>query len=78
MPGDYVCKQNGMVWINHKIALKVYNYYAPNKLLPSMSFCSTLAPHQYFLASTHIARSFDGRYFGPINRAHIVGKAKLL
>jgi len=73
--GDYVCKHNATIFINHKKVAHITHYYAPGKPLPSKPFCTTLKKNQYLALSTKIKRSFDGRYFGPIDKKTIVGKA---
>lgn len=84
IPGDFVCNYHnknigaGEVWVNtHKIG-PIYNFYAPGKLLPQNNFCEKLQAEQYFLLSTKIERSFDSRYFGPVDRNNILGRAVLL
>jgi conjugative transfer signal peptidase TraF len=78
IPGDEVCIRKQAIWINKVKIAPIYAYYAPGKLLPHSNFCGILAANQYLLMSTYIARSFDGRYFGPVQRAQIIGKAKRL
>ncbi|MEK6731151.1 MAG: signal peptidase I [Pseudomonadota bacterium] len=78
VPGDMVCKSKGAIWINEKRFAQVYRFYKLGKRLPSLSFCEKLGADEYLLMSTDIARSFDGRYFGPVKKGDIKGKAKLL
>jgi conjugative transfer signal peptidase TraF len=73
VPGDYVCQKENAIWINHKKIAPVYRYYAAKKSLPNNHFCGKLKANQYLLMSTKAKRSFDGRYFGPINRNRIIG-----
>jgi conjugative transfer signal peptidase TraF len=75
MPGDYVCQKEGSIWLNQRIVGPVYKFYAPGKILPNAKFCGRLLENEYLLVSTKISRSFDGRYFGPINYAQIKGRA---
>jgi len=75
VPGDRVCKKNQAIFINDKRIASVYRFYAPNKLLPNLKFCATLKNRQYLLMSTRSARSFDGRYFGPIEKKNIKSRA---
>jgi len=73
IPGDYVCKKNGWLWTSTQKIAPIYREYAPGKLLPNQPFCGRLRANQYLLMSTHIKRSFDGRYFGPVNKKNIIG-----
>lgn len=75
VPGDMVCNRNNGILINQKLIANIYHYYAPGKKLPRTDFCAQLGQDQYFLLSTKIEHSFDSRYYGPIFRAAIVGKA---
>lgn len=74
--GDMVCIRHGQVYINHKMEAPVLKEYAVGHLLPTLSFCRVLAQNEYWLMSTHITRSFDSRYFGPVSFALITAKAK--
>jgi len=42
--------------------------------LPAWQGCRPLAPGEVFLLMANIPASFDGRYFGPIPRAAIIGR----
>ena len=75
MPGDLVCNRNHYLWINQQKIAPLLVFYAPHKKLPQNDFCRKLANDEYLLLSTKITRSFDGRYFGPIKRENIMGKA---
>jgi conjugative transfer signal peptidase TraF len=75
LPGDEVCNQNGELLINHVAVAPIYQFYAPEKELPQTPFCGKLLNQQYLLVSTKIARSFDGRYFGPVSERNILHKA---
>jgi len=75
IPGDYVCKKNHEIWINHRYIAPVYTHGLHHQFLPSNPFCQTLAANQYLLMSTHITHSFDGRYFGSISKTQIIGQA---
>ena len=78
VPGDRFCVRDHAVYINqHRIA-PVLDNYAPGKPLPHLHYCQTLPKDQYVLMSTHIERSFDARYFGPVARQNIVDQAQPL
>ena len=75
LPGDKVCIKNDELWINNEKICKIHKYYDENKLLPQTKFCGKLKDDQYLLLSTKNERSFDGRYFGPIEKQKITGRA---
>jgi type IV secretory pathway protease TraF len=75
VPGEFVCKRAGYLWIEHKKIAKVFRDYAPGKTLPSTPFCGVLKANEYLLMSTRVPNSFDGRYFGPIKKSAIFGQA---
>lgn len=75
MPGDLVCNRNHYLWINQRKIAPILAFYAKHKRLPQNNFCGKLVNDEYLLLSTKITRSFDGRYFGPVKRTSISGKA---
>ena len=74
-PGDYVCKKFSFVWINNEKYAPVLTHSSKNELLPDTPFCSVLTKDKYLSISTIAQHSFDGRYFGPIDKKDIIGKA---
>lgn len=73
IPGDKVCVYDHQVWINGQPDVLIVSDYAPGKPLPILNFCRELKPGEYFMMSHHIPRSFDSRYFGPIDQSQMVG-----
>lgn len=69
VPGDKICKHNYAIWINSHYIAPVYQL----KNLPNKQFCRVLKNNEYLLMSTNVNRSFDGRYFGPVNKKDIIG-----
>jgi len=43
--------------------------------LPRWSGCRAIGPGEVFLLNAAASASFDGRYFGPVSTASIIGKA---
>lgn len=78
MPGDFVCYHHARLITNHQTVLPIMQFYAPSKRLPHYHFCGRLGANQYLLISRRVARSFDGRYFGPTYRDQILSTATLL
>ena len=85
LPGDWVCikniknKNNNFnspeLFINAEPIAPILNKDKKNLPLPRLSFCRKLAHNEYFLISTYITRSFDSRYFGPVDASLIKGRA---
>jgi conjugative transfer signal peptidase TraF len=73
--GDVVCRHGPTVTINGQAAAHARTADERGHPLPHWSGCITLAAGQVFLLST-APDSFDSRYFGPIDRSHVVGAAR--
>jgi conjugative transfer signal peptidase TraF len=71
-----VCVRDGLVHIDGALVAATRTVDSNGQLLPVLSFCSRLEPQQVFVLSTDSADSFDGRYFGPIDRRHVIGVAR--
>jgi conjugative transfer signal peptidase TraF len=76
LPGDRFTISNHCLMINNKYIGPVFKQDSKSKPMPRLRGCYQV-PKGYFLPiSTHIKKSFDGRYFGAISTKLIVGKAK--
>lgn len=75
VPGDWVCKYDDYVWLNGKAIAPVFSHAPKGEALPSLAFCGTLLHNRYLLMSLRVPNSFDGRYFGPVSRQRIIGRA---
>lgn len=75
VPGDYVCVRDHTVYINNKSIAKQALTYKPGKPLPQWHYCAFVSAHHYLLLSTYNAHSFDGRYFGLVDRGAITARA---
>jgi len=72
--GDRVCAKRGWVTVNGRRVARRQRADALGRRLPWWEGCRRLGAGDYLLLGDH-ARSFDGRYFGPVARPSIVGKA---
>ena len=72
--GDTVCRHGPLVTINGRVVARAKTADQAGRLLPSWSGCFRLAPTDVFVLSEE-PDSFDSRYFGPVERRHIVGTA---
>ena len=75
LPGDRVCVVDHQIWVNHHFVAKQERVYAPHHALPQWQFCGTIPSGHYLLLSTYAARSFDGCYFGLIDKAALIARA---
>ena len=72
--GDTVCRHGSLVTINGRIVARASAVDAGGRPLPAWAGCFRLAADQIFVLSAD-PDSFDSRYIGPIDRAHVVGFA---
>lgn len=73
--GDHVCGTTTRVTINGKALARRLFTDSRGRLLPAWLGCMTLRPDQFLLLNPAVPDSFDGRYFGPIERHDILGRA---
>jgi type IV secretory pathway protease TraF len=73
--GDYVCADGITVRINRRIVGYALREDIHHRPLVAWRGCQLLTARQYFLMSKSNGASFDSRYFGPLDRALIKGRA---
>lgn len=78
VPSDQVCALERDIVINGLWVTERRVTDAAGRRMPWLSGCITLRHGAYFLLLADEPASFDGRYFGPIERDLIIGKAYLL
>jgi conjugative transfer signal peptidase TraF len=71
--GDTVCALDGEVMINGELVAHRLVLDRSGRLMPHWTGCETLGPGAYFLLMPDVPDSFDGRYFGIIQRQDILG-----
>ena len=74
LPGDTICREGTAVSINGQQAAQALLVDRMHRELPVWEGCITLAAGEVFLLSPHPS-SLDGRYFGPVHEADILGVA---
>jgi len=74
LSGDDVCRFGRTIFINGAAVSVAQLHDIHGLKLPEWSGCRTLKPDEVFLLTDH-PKSFDGRYFGPIDRSAITGIA---
>lgn len=75
LPGETVCVQDDGVFIQGVFVAPVSPVDHLGRPLPRWRGCVTLGAGEVFLLSTWHPRSFDGRYFGPVAVASLLGRA---
>jgi len=78
VPGDIVCARGDRVTIGGKEIARRLAHDSLGRTMPWWEGCEGLRPGRYFLLMSHVPSSFDGRYFGPVGEAEIIGKATSL
>ena len=72
--GDAVCRMGSRVWIAGYAAVWTRRTDGAGQPLPAWQGCRVLKAHETFVLGAH-ANSFDSRYFGPIDRRFVIGRA---
>jgi conjugative transfer signal peptidase TraF len=72
--GDIVCAAGDVISINGRAVAQRLARDRLGRPLPGWTGCQTLDPDDVFLLMENVAGSFDGRYFGPVRRAAIIGR----
>ncbi|OPX94261.1 MAG: Peptidase S26 [Syntrophorhabdus sp. PtaB.Bin006] len=75
LPGEAYSVEKGSIYINQRYIGPVYDRDDQGNRLPQITGTHTVKAGMFLPLSTHIARSFDGRYFGTVEMASIKGKA---
>lgn len=75
--GDRICRNGEKILVNNVTVVVAVIEDDQRRKLPVWSGCTTLGPDGFFLLQNH-PKSFDGRYFGPIDRSLIIGRARKL
>lgn len=74
LSGDEICREKGLILINGSVEAAALDRDGEGRKLPIWSGCRTLGRNDMFLLQSH-PRSLDGRYFGPVDRKLVIGRA---
>jgi Type IV secretory pathway, protease TraF len=74
LTGDTVCAAGNTVSINGTMVAIRLEHDTRGRPLPRWQGCRTLAEDELFLLMAGVPDSFDGRYFGPVPAASIIGR----
>ena len=72
--GDHICIRNDRVFINGRALAMLFKKDSRGRKLLPWKGCRKLSD-EFFLISTYTNRSYDSRYFGPVTREKVIGKA---
>lgn len=75
--GDDICRHGTEILVNGTTMAAAQEADSSGRRLPDWQGCSVLTERTVFLLQDH-PQSFDGRYFGPVETATIIGRATLL
>lgn len=74
--GQHVCRRGAVISIDGVIVGEALSHDRRGRPLPVWQGCTVLAADQVFLFNADRPDSLDGRYFGPLSRTTIVGRAQ--
>lgn len=75
LPGQSICRIGNTITVDMRVVGQARKLDSKDRPLPYWQGCLTLASQQIFLMNTAVPDSLDGRYFGPFERANIIGRA---
>lgn len=73
--GDTVCRHDLTITINGGEAGEARALDSRARPLPDWQGCHTIGADEIFVMNLRAPDSFDGRYFGPIGRDQLIGRA---
>ncbi|MEL7277818.1 MAG: S26 family signal peptidase [Pseudomonadota bacterium] len=75
LPGQHVCRIGVTITVDGSPVANAKLRDRFDRRLPSWQGCQTLTDDQFFFLNPDTEASLDGRYFGPLPRDTIVGRA---
>lgn len=75
LPGDKVCRTGARITINGAPVGMARVRDSRGRALPGWSGCRVIAADELLVMNRRANDSFDGRYFGPVKRAQLIGRA---
>lgn len=75
LPGQIVCRQDGAITVDAVPLGGALEMDRSGRKLPVWHGCRRVAPGHLFLMNPDVRDSLDGRYFGPISAANVIGQA---
>jgi conjugative transfer signal peptidase TraF len=78
LPGERVCRHGMVVTVGVVVRAVARDRDSSGRPLPRWDGCRVVGERELFLLNPDRADSLDGRYFGPLPRAAVVGRASPL
>lgn len=75
--GDRICRRDEGIFVNDKPVAVAQTVDSLGRPMPDWHGCHILTERSVFLLQDH-PQSFDGRYFGPVDRRLTIGRATRL
>ena len=75
LPGAEVCREGSTIQIDGEAVAEARERDRLGRPLPVWTGCRVLADDEVFFLNADEPASLDGRYFGPLNDAVIIGRA---
>ncbi len=75
--GDRICRRGDDIFVNDESVAVAQTVDALGRPMPDWHGCHIVTERSVFLLQDH-PQSFDGRYFGPVDRRLIIGRATRL
>ncbi len=74
-PGQQVCRANRAISIDGRVVALALKQDSVGRALPVWTGCFHVNGNHLFVLNPVVPTSFDGRYFGPVDRSRVVGRA---
>jgi len=74
LDGDIICAAGDAISVNGRVVAERLARDRLGRPMPRWSGCRLLDGGEVFLLMEGVSDSFDGRYFGPVRRAAIIGR----
>lgn len=75
LPGQQVCRKGGAITVDDVPLGEALERDSSGRRLPAWQGCRRIAAGHLFLMNPDVQDSLDGRYFGPISAATVIGRA---
>lgn len=75
LPGQQVCRTGRTITVDGVPLGEAQDRDRRGRMLPVWQGCRRIAPDQIFLMNPTVRGSLDGRYFGPLPRTTVIGRA---
>lgn len=75
LEGQRVCRMDLAITIDGELRAAARAGDTLGRALPVWDGCRTLGAGEVFVLNAHAPGSFDGRYFGPLARSTVIGRA---